>query len=195
MVRAYKGPPTAHTRHPRAGQNQVGHYPTKWDKTGVVVATLPFHQYHVKMHGSGRLTLRNRRFLRDYVPVRLPPPPLTIAHDRRAPQDPSIGTTPAPTPLTAQAPMTSVPAQGPPANLDSTTPASHPPPQLTHPGTSSLAPSGTSMLPVPRTAGEPTAIPASQPSEWSPPAQASPPPAPPVLRRSTRVRRKPDWLF
>ena len=30
---------------------------------------LPFDQYIVKVHGSGRLTRRNRRFLRAYVPA------------------------------------------------------------------------------------------------------------------------------
>ena len=35
----------------------------KWDKSGVVVDTHPFRQYSVKMHGSGRISLRNRKHL------------------------------------------------------------------------------------------------------------------------------------
>ena len=45
-------------------QNQVGNHPTRWDNTGVVVEVKEHNQYVVKVHGTGRLTLRNRQFLR-----------------------------------------------------------------------------------------------------------------------------------
>ena len=54
-------------------QPQRGSYPKKWDKSGTVVELGNYHQYWVKVDGSGRLTLRNRRFLRKFVP-----PSLTI---------------------------------------------------------------------------------------------------------------------
>ena len=47
-------------------QNQNGRFPKKWDKSGVVVETRNNDQYVVKLAGSGRLTLRNRRFLRKH---------------------------------------------------------------------------------------------------------------------------------
>ncbi len=50
-------------------QNQQGHNATKWDRSGLVVDSLGNDQYRVKVDGSGRLTLRNRRFLRAYTPV------------------------------------------------------------------------------------------------------------------------------
>ena len=50
-------------------QNQVGPHPTKWDKTGIVVEVRQFDQYVVRVDGSGRVTLRNRKFLRKYTPV------------------------------------------------------------------------------------------------------------------------------
>ena len=50
-------------------QNQRGPHPTKWDRTGIVVEVRQFHQYVVRVDGSGRVTLRNRKFLRKYVPV------------------------------------------------------------------------------------------------------------------------------
>ena len=50
-------------------QNQQGNHPTKWDRSGVIVESLGNDQYRVKVDGSGRLTLRNRRFLRAYSPV------------------------------------------------------------------------------------------------------------------------------
>ena len=37
----------------------------KWKKTGRIVETLPNSQYNVRVDGSGRLTLRNRKFLRE----------------------------------------------------------------------------------------------------------------------------------
>ena len=36
----------------------------RWDTTGQVIETLPNHQYHVRVDGSGRITLRNHQFLR-----------------------------------------------------------------------------------------------------------------------------------
>ena len=45
-------------------QNQTGRFPKRWDRSGTIVETRDNEQYVVKMAGSGRLTLRNRRFLR-----------------------------------------------------------------------------------------------------------------------------------
>ena len=50
-------------------QNQVGHHPRRWDKTGVVMECDKFDQYVVKMDGTGRLTRRNRKFLRRLTPL------------------------------------------------------------------------------------------------------------------------------
>jgi hypothetical protein len=47
-------------------QNQSGRFPKKWDKSGEVVETKGNEQYAVKVAGSGRVTLRNRRFLRKH---------------------------------------------------------------------------------------------------------------------------------
>ena len=58
-------------------QNQRGPHPTKWDKSGVVIEVKQFDQYIIKVDGSGRVTLRNRKFLRKYVPV-ISREPLTI---------------------------------------------------------------------------------------------------------------------
>ena len=50
-------------------QNQTGQHPTKWDKTGIVIEVRQFDQYVIRVDGSGRVTLRNRKFLRKYTPV------------------------------------------------------------------------------------------------------------------------------
>ena len=49
-------------------QNQTGPFPNKWGKSGVVVELKDYHQYVVKVDGSGRLTVRNRKFLRKFNP-------------------------------------------------------------------------------------------------------------------------------
>ena len=36
----------------------------RWTRTGRVVEVLPYHQYHIRMDGSGRLSLQNRKFLK-----------------------------------------------------------------------------------------------------------------------------------
>ena len=45
-------------------QNQTGNHPLRWDKTGRIVEVHDHGQYVVRMDGSGRCSLRNRRFLR-----------------------------------------------------------------------------------------------------------------------------------
>ena len=45
-------------------QNQTGPYAKKWDLSGKVVEVLDYHSYLVKMDGSGRVSKRNRRFLK-----------------------------------------------------------------------------------------------------------------------------------
>ena len=50
-------------------QNQVGNHPSRWDITGIVVEKKSFDQYIIKIDGSGRMTLRNRKFLRKISPL------------------------------------------------------------------------------------------------------------------------------
>ena len=54
-------PPLSVGDHVRI-QNQVGNHPNKWDKTGVVVEAHQYHQYVIRVDGSG-ITIRNRKFL------------------------------------------------------------------------------------------------------------------------------------
>ena len=50
-------------------QNQTGNHPNKWTSTGVIANVLPNRQYQVVMDGSRRVTLRNRRFLKQISPI------------------------------------------------------------------------------------------------------------------------------
>ena len=49
--------------------NQRGNHPLKWDRSGIVVESLGNQQYTVRMDGSGRVSLRNRKFLRKIEPL------------------------------------------------------------------------------------------------------------------------------
>ena len=55
-------------------QNQVGNHPRRWERTGKVVEAKDHDQYIVRVDGTGRVTLRNRKFLRSFTPItRIPP--------------------------------------------------------------------------------------------------------------------------
>lgn len=50
-------------------QNQAGNYPKRWDRSGTVVEDHGHHSYTIKVDGSGRLTRRNRKHLRQFAPA------------------------------------------------------------------------------------------------------------------------------
>ena len=62
-------------------QNQVGLFPRRWDRTGQIIEVKQFNQYLVRVDGSNRATLRNRKFLRKFIPVYEPWTRLTIHDD------------------------------------------------------------------------------------------------------------------
>ena len=47
-------------------QNQTGNHPLRWDRTGLVIEVKQSDQYAVKVDGSDRVTLWNRKFLRNF---------------------------------------------------------------------------------------------------------------------------------
>ena len=51
-------------------QDQVGHTPRQWSKTGTVVEKSGHDSYLVKMDGSNRLSKRNRQFIRRVTPYK-----------------------------------------------------------------------------------------------------------------------------
>ena len=81
-----------------AVQNQTGRNKTKWDKTGVILENKPHKQVLVRMDGSRRMTLRNRKFIKQIIPpvVTRPPknhqqePQVTETTHRPAEQNPSL---------------------------------------------------------------------------------------------------------
>ena len=60
-------------------QNQAGPRSKKWEKSGVVTEVLQHQQYNVRVDGSGRVTLRNRRFLKPILPFS---PPQAVGEEK-----------------------------------------------------------------------------------------------------------------
>ena len=94
-------------------QNQTGHHPTKLDKTDRIIEVRQYDQYAIHVDVLGRVTLRNRKFLRKYVPVQRPTPRRSIIEDldlvRKSHFSPTVALTaqhicspPVTTPVTCQ---------------------------------------------------------------------------------------------
>ena len=109
-------------------QNQIGNHPSRWDITGVIAEKRDFDQYLIRVDGSGRLTVRNRKFLRKITPFQLtkhfpdssaPPalspdcsddhPPQPQQHDQ-SPDTPSLASPETPAPPTSPPSPPSPPA-------------------------------------------------------------------------------------
>ena len=97
-------------------QNQVGNHPSRWDITGVVVEVKEHDQYVVKVDGSGRMTTRNRKFLKKITPYSM------TKHFRQ--DDTRICP---PTPASPPVSTTASPPAEPPAPEPSPSPHAEPP--------------------------------------------------------------------
>jgi hypothetical protein len=151
-------------------QNGAGNHPRRWDRTGTVTEALNHDKYSIKIDGSGRVTTRNRKFIRPFVPVStditMPAPPTlpTPSPRRQEPSDP-----------TAIPPM---PAAADPA-----------PPPLTLPPSEPSAPTRAQCD---------NPVPPPSPSFVTPPSlptdpDTATPTSPPAAARPHRAARKPAW--
>ncbi len=177
-------------------QNQTGPHPKKWDRTGVVIEVRQYHQYLVRVDGSGKQTLRNRRFLRRFTPVHQPPKPRSILEDLMHHPPPTVLPTP-------HNPPTATPA--PPPMMEPTT---QPPPPA-QADTEFGDPSPSAATPPPVEFGDPSPLAATPPpmvtdtpidntSTRGPPTEPSQPTITTpqqCLRRSTRAKKPPDRLM
>ena len=175
-------------------QNQTGPYPNKWDRTGIVIEVRQFHQYLIRIDGSGRQTLRNRKFLRKFVPMYQPPNRRSILEDiAHLPPTSPDDTATSPEPPTSHPPTT--PPKSPQCGKETTSPAtpvrtdmgiSTPPPSPLHPSNPPNTPSPTTSHAQPTLETMPTP---------DPTPVAIPVPDPRPLRRSTRVKKPPERLM
>ena len=151
-------------------QNQTGRCPTRWDRTGSVVEVRPNDQYAIKVHGSGRVTLRNRRFLRPITGL--------LPYERPLGPGPHPST---PLPVVSTPGPSSAAAFPPPpparATLHRSLPAGHP----RHLLSLGKLPRPS---PPPRRSSHPPELSGDLPRSMRHPADPPPPPPPPLLSRA-----------
>ena len=156
-------------------QHGAGKIAKRWDRTGIVVEDLGFNKYRVRVDGSGRVTDRNRQFLRLFKPAKstfLPgPTPFTQQPAPAAGHD-LVGEPPADPEQVPDAPMTNPQDTAAPQDTQVPTPAMSPQPQT---------------LPTPAMSSQPQTL-DTTPTPQSPSTvrETSGPPSP--VRRSSRVR-------
>ena len=105
----------------------------RWNRTGRIVEVLPFRQYRIRMDGSGRVTIRNRRFLKPLQlgetksKALLPSPLDSGEHGGSACTDTPVVTPPSPTIEQEDSPYVSKETAEPPADpIHEGTPAKAP---------------------------------------------------------------------
>ena len=176
-------------------QHGAGKIAKRWDRTGIVVEDLGFNKYRVRVDGSGRVTDRNRQFLRLFKPAKSTflPGPAPFTHNKDPQPAPGAGHVPVGEPLAD-------PEQVPDAPMTDLLDTASRPSRSQHDdwtGAGSRAGWGTggedSPAPTPATGSQPqtlgTALPTPSPStERKTPIPTSP------TRRSSRARR-PNQLY
>ena len=92
-------------------QDQHGKTPKRWNKSGIILEVEPHDSYLVKVDGSGKITKRNRQFLRRFEPFFSEPrtpsalPPVPPAAQLASPPPRPAQPQPAPTaPVVPQLP-------------------------------------------------------------------------------------------
>lgn len=154
-------------------QHGAGKIAKKWDRTGLIIDDLGYNKYRIRVDGSGRVTDRNRQFLRQFTPSTPTQPGPRPGGDYYHPEP--VAEQPRPVPLEPQ-PAVSIPEPV----VRSPEPVAQPPLQT---------PERPAPHPVvqqnPESPGSPTfATPPTTPISNIPP------------RRSTRVSKLPDrWGY
>ena len=164
-------------------QNQTGTHPTQWDKT-IVVEVRQFDQYVVRVDGSGRITVRNRKFLRRYTPVQRQQPRRVISDDLPLLYKPRSATPHELAPPPRMQPPSSTPDQATPASKTLITPAPTPRPNPNKPSPDS-PPLGTEPGPaqIPQPADPPGRANTATPAASAPTPEAGQKKTPLALRR------------
>lgn len=164
-------------------QNGAGNHPTMWDRTGTVMEVLDHDKYCIKIDGSGRVTTRNRKLLRQFTPasseitpgtaISLPPAPATNQPSSSSPVD--YQSPPPSSPIKRQPPVET-------SQYEDEWPLPAPPRQATTVSSPRRAP-----VPLPP-AHTPCAPPAVLPESLTASQQTLP-----TTERPRRATRKPAW--
>ena len=81
--------------------SKIKQAPAKWEKTGIVIENKPNSKVMIRVNGSRRVTMRNRRFVRPMEPMlrndtRPEPARRRTAHQTRAAEEESSKQTSSP---------------------------------------------------------------------------------------------------
>ena len=153
-------------------QNQygAGKVAKKWDRTGIVLENLGFNKYRVKIDGSGRITDRNRQFLRKFTPVTpTSPGPRPNCHDTQLNPTPTTPSYRQVEPEPGDIPVPSSPRVSLPQNVPDIRDSPTSPTFVTPPSSPNVEPN-------------------------EPETSCNPPETPQLPRRSSRVSRLPERL-
>ena len=162
-------------------QNQrgAGKIAKRWDRTGVVVEDLGFNKYRVRIDGSGRVTDRNRQFLRLFKPATFTYSPGITQNTHEGDPHPAVGNShedhPVAVPEVANAPVSPPPVTEAPLDVQT--------PHMQYSPAPVADPTPEPELPQPE-----QAVPTPVVSTEQVPGTSSP------VRRSARVR-KPNQLY
>ena len=159
-------------------QNQTGSHPNKWDKTGTVVQVGQNDQYIVKVDGSWRLTLRNRKFLRKMIPRGLEDQENKLASPSSLPASNLLPSFPAPM-------ITDANKEPSKDGLSDTVTTPEDPSPLNNPVREPLSVTPSALPKTKETVVAPPDVPHSQAIKL---ADTSP-----MQMRPKRDRKKPDW--
>ena len=152
----------------------------------MILEHLGFNKYRVKVDGSGRITERNRQFLKKFTPVTptLPGPSPNASYC-----EPSVNPTRPTSDLNPQPVVNPIPTPDLNDNAALNPPTS-PPRQLREPPSAPSTPESPSFVTPP---SSPATTPAATPNLPDPVGEQPTIPETPTLpRRSTRVSRPPD---
>ena len=105
-------------------QNLIGNHPRGWERTGIVVEVRQYHQYVIRVDGTGRVTIRNRQHLRKFKPFHNPVIPGSLVTPTVAPDDAVTGNLPPSTQPQMIRPASQSPMPGIPTGVDLIKPSS-----------------------------------------------------------------------
>ncbi|RLJ22718.1 hypothetical protein DJ031_00320, partial [bacterium endosymbiont of Escarpia laminata] len=170
-------------------QNQIGPNPRKWDKTGIVIEVRQHDQYAIRVDGSGRITMRNRKFLRRFTPAIKRATPGQLGINAFLPPPVAYSVAPAAQQQSASSPKERARPTPTPTVLLSPTPPAMTPAPVTKlpPAPPASPPLADASPPQPQSSASPK--PAPRPAPASPRATPAAP-----LRRSARNAAPPTWL-
>ena len=180
-------------------QNQIGNYPLKWDKTGCIIEVKQFDQYVVRVDGSRRVTLRNRKFLRKYIPALDPTPTASPQRQPAIPIMPSenprpLGITSNPTDLGEDIVPDTEPLPTQPMHPDRQTSPGQNHPTTLPPNTHAKSPRDHPPPAMPKMSNRPTGVALMNHPATPTPANASPPMVEPTDATPPRARHPDDMM-